>query len=124
MSILSFATKKARAADTKKEAKQDVSEKAAVVVESVPALELIPHISEASVADQSLGVYTFRVKPKASKLAISAAVNQRFGVAPVWVRTANVRGKTRRRGRTVGSSPNWKKAWVKLPAGKTIDLTN
>ena len=36
------------------------------------------------------------------------------------VRTANVAGKERRRGRYSGYKPDWKKAYVKLKAGEKL----
>jgi large subunit ribosomal protein L23 len=36
------------------------------------------------------------------------------------VRTANFGGKMRRRGRTTGFRPDWKKAYVKLKAGEKM----
>jgi large subunit ribosomal protein L23 len=36
------------------------------------------------------------------------------------VRTSNVLGKERRRGRHAGFRPDWKKAYVKLKAGEKL----
>jgi large subunit ribosomal protein L23 len=38
------------------------------------------------------------------------------------VNTAHRKGKWRRRGRRYGRTPNWKKAYVKLREGHTIEL--
>jgi len=43
-----------------------------------------------------------------------------FKVKVDSVRTAIYHGKTRRRGRTSGSRPDWKKAFVKLKAGEKM----
>jgi len=66
--------------------------------------------------------YTFEVAPDANKAAIRQAIERLFGVKVTGVWTANVRGKTRRVGRSIGRRPNWKKAIVKLREGDTIDV--
>lgn len=68
------------------------------------------------------GEYTFEVAPDANKAAIRQAIERLFGVKVTGVWTANVRGKARRVGRTVGHRANWKKAIVKLRAGDTIEV--
>ncbi len=69
------------------------------------------------------GVYCFKVDLRANKVEIARAVEQIFGVKVARVRTARVRGKSRRFGRIVGKRPDWKKAWVHLARGsKEIDL--
>lgn len=66
----------------------------------------------------------FRVHPEATKTDIKNAVQKVFKVKVGGVRTANYRGKLRRRGRSSGYKPDWKKAYVKLKAGeKMIEYT-
>ena len=62
----------------------------------------------------------FRVNPDATKTDIRNAVQKIFKVKVEGVRTANYRGKLRRRGRFVGRKPSWKKAYVKLRAGEKM----
>lgn len=62
----------------------------------------------------------FRVDPHANKAQIKAAVQAAFKVKVDSVHTANFHGKIRRRGRTQGSRPDWKKAYVKLAAGEKM----
>lgn len=62
----------------------------------------------------------FRVNPDATKTDIRNAVQKIFKVKVEGVRTANYRGKLRRRGRFVGRKPSWKKAYVKLAAGERM----
>ena len=64
----------------------------------------------------------FQVRPDANKLEIKRAVERLFKVKVVKVRTANVLGKTRRVGRSVGNRPDWKKAYVTLGEGQRIDF--
>ncbi len=62
----------------------------------------------------------FRVHQRASKTEIKEAVQAIFKVKVHSVRTALFHGKVRRRGRTSGHRPDWKKAYVKLKAGEKI----
>ncbi len=62
----------------------------------------------------------FRVAPHATKTEIREAVQTVFKVKVESVHTARFHGKTRRRGRTEGHRPDWKKAYVKLKAGEKM----
>lgn len=73
-----------------------------------------PVITEKAMLGMSLKKYTFRVAKEANKIEIAKAVEEIFDVKVDKVRTLNVRGRMRRRGRTVGYTPSWKKAIVKL----------
>lgn len=64
----------------------------------------------------------FEVAPKASKTDIKEAVENIFEVEVLGVRTMNYRGKPRRRGRSVGTTRGFKKAYVTLGPGQAIDL--
>ena len=72
--------------------------------------------------------FVFRVDVKANKQQIKRAIESLFGVKVVDVRTAVYRGKIsvvmNRRGRFQGYRPNWKKAYVTLAEGDTIDLVD
>jgi len=77
---------------------------------------------QSSVAYQERGEYTFEVHPDATKPTIRQAIEQLFGVKVTGVWTSQMRGKTRRVGRSSGKRPNWKKAIVKLREGDTIEI--
>jgi large subunit ribosomal protein L23 len=62
----------------------------------------------------------FRVAPEATKIEIKEAVQAVFKVKVASVHTAGYPGKMRRRGRTFGYRPDWKKAYVKLKAGEKV----
>lgn len=64
----------------------------------------------------------FRIRPEASKDQIRGVIEDLFKVTVVKVRTANFLGKERRRGRTMGRRPNWKKAYITLKKGDRIDI--
>lgn len=66
--------------------------------------------------------YSFEVHPKANKIQIRNAVERLYNVKVTDVRTANVRGKPRRRGRHFGRTRNWKKAVVVLHEDFHIDV--
>jgi len=60
------------------------------------------------------------VAPGANKTEVKQAVERLFKVKVAEVRTANLEGKMRRRGRFVGHKPDWKKAYVKLKDGEKV----
>jgi len=68
------------------------------------------------------GVYTFEVHPDANKIEVRKAVEIIFQVEVTQVRTVIIRGKVKRVGRTAGKKKNWKKAYVTLKQGHSIDL--
>jgi len=68
------------------------------------------------------GAYSFEVNRKANKTQIRNAVEKLYSVKVDKVRTANRKGKQRRRGRHFGMTPNWKKAIVYLKPDYHIDL--
>lgn len=71
---------------------------------------------------QSLRAYPFEVHADANKAQIKQAVQQIYNVRVLDVRTANRKGKPRRRGRFVGTTSHWKKAVVLLHEDDRIDL--
>ena len=62
----------------------------------------------------------FEVLAEANKTQVKAAVEKLFKVKVSEVRTANVEGKMRRRGRFTGYRSDWKKAYVRLKAGEKV----
>jgi large subunit ribosomal protein L23 len=64
----------------------------------------------------------FRIRPNASKAQIREVIEDSFKVTVVKIRTANFLGKQRRRGRTLGHRPNWKKAYITLKEGDRIEI--
>jgi len=68
------------------------------------------------------GAYPFQVNKRANKVQVKNAVERIYGVKVRRVRTANLRGKYRRRGRTFGRTASWKKAVIYLEPDYHIDL--
>ncbi|HLK86393.1 MAG TPA: 50S ribosomal protein L23 [Candidatus Binataceae bacterium] len=84
---------------------------------------LAPLITEkGTAAGEKANQVIFRVRPGASKDAIREVVERLFKVTVLRVRTLRVLGKKRRRGRVVGSRPDWKKAYVTLKQGDRIEF--
>ena len=81
-----------------------------------------PLISERSTDLMTEGKFVFVVDKRANKIQIAAAVEEIFKVDVLAVNTVNVKGKIKRRGRTVGRTNSYKKAIVKLAEGQTIEL--
>lgn len=84
-----------------------------------------PHISEkATVVAEEHGQYVFKVATDATKLEIKKAVEQLFEVSVKAVRTAVVKGKTKRTRFGMGKRSDWKKAYVSLEQGQEIDFAD
>ena len=84
---------------------------------------LAPHISEkTAMATESGNQYVFKVARNANKTEIRAAVEKLFEVKVESVRTVNMKGKTKRFKASLGRRPHWKKAYVRLAEGQSIDL--
>jgi large subunit ribosomal protein L23 len=66
--------------------------------------------------------YSFEVNKRANKHQIKGAVERLYSVKVMDVRTANRKGKPRRRGRLMGQKSDWKKAVVVLDEQYHIDL--
>jgi large subunit ribosomal protein L23 len=83
---------------------------------------IAPHVTEkTSLAMQNNNQYTFRVRRDATKPDIKKAVELMFEVKVAGVQVVNEPGKSRRFGKTVGRTQDWKKAYVSLVKGQTID---
>jgi large subunit ribosomal protein L23 len=86
-----------------------------------------PILTEKANAQQDkLRRFAFRVNRKANKLEIKKAVEEFYGVSVVDVNTSVVPAKTKTRntkaGIVSGRKPAYKKAFVTVAEGETIDL--
>jgi len=72
------------------------------------------------------GKYGFLVNPKANKIQIAKAIEEKFNVHVVDVKTINHSGKTktqfRKSGRYTGKTAKFKKAIITLKEGEKIEL--
>jgi large subunit ribosomal protein L23 len=66
----------------------------------------------------------FRVVKDATKPEIAAAVAMLFNATVTGVSVVNVKGKTKRVGRSFGKRKDWKKAYVTLAQENAVDLTD
>ena len=83
---------------------------------------LAPHVTEkTSLAQQERNQYAFRVRRDASRTEVRATVELMFNVKVAGVQVVNEPGKARRFGRTPGRTQDWKKAYVRLGVGQSID---
>ena len=83
-----------------------------------------PIVSEkaTSVADKTNAV-TFKVLQDATKPEIKAAVELMFKVEVTGVSVVNIKGKTKRFGRSVGRRDHLRKAYVTLKEGQELNLS-
>jgi large subunit ribosomal protein L23 len=80
-----------------------------------------PIVTEKGVGKKEVeNTLCFEVAPDANKTHIRQAVEKLFKVKVADVRTSNVDGKLRRRGRFSGYKPDWKKAYVRLKPGQKV----
>lgn len=82
-----------------------------------------PLITEkTTIEKENKGIVAFQVHRDANKLEIKEAAEKLFKVEVVDVRTVNVAGKVKRVGKSIGKRSNWKKAYVTLKEGSSVDF--
>ena len=83
-----------------------------------------PRITEkAATLNSYHNCVVFDVHTSANKVEIKEAVEKIFDVKVSKVRTANFMGKLKRRGvRSTGMTKSWRKAYVYLEQGQTVDI--
>lgn len=82
-----------------------------------------PLITEkSSLEKDNRNILAFQVHNDANKLEIKKAVECIFKVDVIEVRTLMVAGKMKRFGKKLGKRSNWKKAYVTLKPGSSVDF--
>jgi large subunit ribosomal protein L23 len=82
-----------------------------------------PHVTEkTSLGGDTTNTVAIVVDRDANKIQIKQAVETLFKVKVDDVRTVNVAGKVKRFGRNFGKHSNWKKAYVTLQKGQSLDF--
>ena len=81
-----------------------------------------PLITEKNAALQAQGKYAFEVDKRANKNQVKEAVEAGFKVTVTTVNMVTMHGKSKRMGRRLVQTPDWKKAVVTLKAGDKIEL--
>ena len=85
---------------------------------------IAPVISEKStLVGEQANQYVFKVSKKSTKPQIKQAVEKLFDVKVLSVNTLNQNGKIKKFRNISGKRPDFKKAFVKLAEGNTIDTT-
>lgn len=83
-----------------------------------------PHISEKTTTNlEKNNTVVFKVALKSNKVDIANAVATLFEVKVDSVRTVVVKGKTKQRRNKVTKRSDWKKAYVTLADGQSLDLS-
>jgi large subunit ribosomal protein L23 len=91
--------------------------------ERLMSVLLAPHVSEkAAFVGERANQFVFRVRPDATKPEIKAAVELMFEVKVDSVQVVRVAGKAKRFGNRPGRRSDFKKAYVRLAAGQSIDF--
>jgi len=75
-----------------------------------------------SIQKEDFNQVSFEVDRRANRVEIRRAIEQIFNVRVADVKTMQVKGKVKQRGRIVGKRRDWKKAIVKLMPGERIDF--
>lgn len=82
-----------------------------------------PHVTEkTSLKSEASNTVAIVVDKAANKIEIKQALETLFKVKVADVRTVTVAGKVKRAGKTYGKRSNWKKAYVTLQEGQSIDF--
>ena len=82
-----------------------------------------PLVSEKSTYVSQFNYYVFKVSSNSKKPEIKQAVEKLFNVKVLSVNTLNQNGKIKKFRNIKGKRPDFKKAFVKLAEGNTIDTT-
>jgi large subunit ribosomal protein L23 len=80
-----------------------------------------PHLSEKAHMAAEKNQIVLKVRSDATKKEVAQAVELLFEVKVESVQVVNVKGKTKRFQQTNGRRANWKKAYVKLPDGTSVE---
>ena len=82
-----------------------------------------PLVSEKTARLQEISnQYVFEVATNATKADIKIAVEKLFDVKVESVNVLNVKGKAKAFKNRMGRRPDWRKAYVKLAEGQSIDV--
>lgn len=98
-------------------------EKAVTRGETATRIELTPLMTEKGMGVAQHQMAVFRVRQGATKGEIARAIQEQYQVRPLSIRTVHMRGKRRMRGRTVGNTAQWKKAYVKVEDVEKLHIT-
>ena len=81
-----------------------------------------PRVSEKTARLQEINQYVFEVANTATKADVKSAVEALFNVTVLAVNVLNVKGKHKTFRFRAGRRGDWRKAYVRLAEGQTIDV--
>ena len=81
-----------------------------------------PHVTEKTVSGSDTNIHVFKVAVTATKREIKSSIEALFEVEVADVRTVNVKGKAKNFGKRQGKRKDWKKAYVRLAEGSTLNI--
>ncbi|WP_457913600.1 50S ribosomal protein L23 [Candidatus Gillettellia adelgis] len=82
-----------------------------------------PHVSEkASMVMEKTNTIVMKVLTDTTKSEIKTAINKLFEVEVSSVRTLIVKGKIKRHAQRIGRCSDWKKAYITLKPGESLDF--
>lgn len=81
-----------------------------------------PHVTEKTVSGNESNIHVFKVATDSNKSEIKNAIEQLFEVKVADVRSVNVNGKAKNFGKRKGTRKDWKKAYVRLAEGHTLNV--
>jgi large subunit ribosomal protein L23 len=97
------------------------------MMNNIPAPFVLKVVLENKVSEKSSRVlannqYVFKVHTLSDKIIVKQAIEREYSVEVLAVNILNVRGKERRAGKSLGRRKDWKKAYVTLKDGFSINL--
>lgn len=81
-----------------------------------------PRVSEKTARIQENNQYVFEVATTATKADVKSAIESLFSVKVESVNVLNVKGKTKSFKNRAGRRGDWRKAYVRLAEGQSIDV--
>jgi large subunit ribosomal protein L23 len=90
--------------------------------EKILAVLRAPLVSEKTARIQENNQYVFEVALTATKADVKSAVESLFNVTVEAVNVLNVKGKNKTFRNRAGRRGDWRKAYVRLAEGQTIDV--
>jgi large subunit ribosomal protein L23 len=90
--------------------------------EKILAVLRAPLVSEKTARLQEINQYVFEVASTATKADVKSAVESLFNVTVEAVNVMNVKGKNKTFRNRAGRRGDWRKAYVRLAEGQTIDV--
>ena len=90
--------------------------------EKILAVLRAPLVSEKTARIQEINQYVFEVASTATKADVKSAVESLFNVKVEAVNVLNVKGKNKTFRFRAGKRGDWRKAYVRLAEGQTIDV--